>query len=27
MRNPWGKEKYEGPWNDKDERWTAEFKK
>lgn len=27
MRNPWGKERYDGPWNDKDERWTDEFKK
>lgn len=28
MRNPWGAEKYSGPWNDKDdERWTDEFKK
>lgn len=27
MRNPWGKEKYSGPWNDSDERWTDEFKK
>ena len=22
MRNPWGTEKYSGPWNDDDERWT-----
>lgn len=27
MRNPWGKEKYTGPWHDDDERWTEEFKK
>lgn len=27
MRNPWGEEHYEGPWHDKDERWTEEFKK
>lgn len=27
MRNPWGKERYSGPWNDKDERWSTEFKK
>lgn len=26
LRNPWGKEQYQGPWNDKDEQWTEEFK-
>ena len=27
MRNPWGVEKYKGPWRDDDTRWTADFKK
>lgn len=28
MRNPWGKEKYKGPWSDEDkEKWTPEAKK
>jgi len=27
MRNPWGVEKYTGPWHDEDDRWTPEFKK
>lgn len=28
MRNPWGSEKYTGPWNDDDNtRWTPEFDK
>jgi hypothetical protein len=27
MRNPWGKESYDGPWSDKDSRWTDDFKK
>ena len=27
MRNPWGTERFSGPWNDDDERWTDEFKK
>jgi hypothetical protein len=22
MRNPWSSEKYNGPWNDEDSRWT-----
>ena len=26
VRNPWGKEKYKGPWNDNDSRWTDDFK-
>ena len=26
MRNPWGKEQYNGPWNDEDPQWTADFK-
>lgn len=24
--NPWGKEEYDGPWNDKDRRWTSSYK-
>ena len=24
IRNPWGEEKYHGPWSDKDSRWTDE---
>ena len=27
IRNPWGKEKYWGPWSDSDYRWTEDFKK
>jgi hypothetical protein len=27
MRNPWGTEKYTGPWHDYDSRWTPEFNK
>ena len=27
IRNPWGSEKYWGPWSDKDDRWTTDFKK
>ena len=27
MRNPWGKEQYDGPWNKKSSLWTPEFKK
>lgn len=27
MRNPWGKEMYNGPWHDSDPRWSDEFKK
>lgn len=27
MRNPWGKERYDGPFSDKDSRWTEDFKK
>ena len=27
MRNPWGSEQYNGPWNDEDTQWTADFKK
>jgi calpain-15 len=26
MRNPWGKEKYTGPWRDDDDRWTDDLK-
>jgi len=26
MRNPWGKERYSGPWSDNDSRWTEDFK-
>lgn len=26
MRNPWGSEKYEGPWSDNDSKWTADYK-
>lgn len=26
MRNPWGKEKYVGPWSDEDDRWTDDLK-
>ena len=26
MRNPWGKEKYAGPWSDNDSRWTSSAK-
>lgn len=26
VRDPWGTEKYSGPWNDKDENWTPELK-
>jgi len=25
--NPWGKEEYNGPWNDKDSRWTEAYKR
>jgi len=27
MRNPWGSEKYVGPWGDADSRWTADYKR
>lgn len=27
MRNPWGKERYKGPYGDKDSRWTAALKR
>lgn len=27
MRNPWGSEHYDGPWNDSDPAWTTELKK
>jgi hypothetical protein len=27
MRNPWGSEGYNGPWSDKDDRWTDTIKK
>lgn len=27
VRNPWGKEEYTGPWNDRDPKWTDDFKK
>jgi len=27
MRNPWGRERYNGPWNDEDSQWTDDFKK
>lgn len=26
VMNPWGKEKYTGPWNDNDSRWTDAYK-
>ena len=26
-RNPWGGEKYIGPWSDSDKKWTEKFKK
>jgi len=26
VMNPWGKEKYTGPWNDHDSRWTEDYK-
>ena len=26
VRNPWGKEKYSGPWSDKSELWTDKFR-
>lgn len=26
IRNPWGAERYKGPWSDKDSRWTQKFK-
>ena len=26
MRNPWASEKYSGPWNDNDKRWTPELR-
>jgi len=26
LRNPWGKEQYDGPWKDDDPQWTEEFK-
>ena len=26
MRNPWANEKYTGPWNDSDPRWTSAYK-
>ena len=27
MRNPWSREKYYGPWSDKDKRWTDALRK
>lgn len=27
MRNPWGHYSYNGPWSDKSDLWTPEFKK
>ena len=27
MRNPWGTELYNGPWSDKDPRWTKQLRK
>lgn len=27
VRNPWSKERYNGPWSDKDSRWTPELLK
>ena len=27
VRNPWGAEQYNGPWSDKDDRWTPELLK
>ena len=26
VRNPWGSEKYKGPWSDSSDKWTAKFK-
>lgn len=26
IRNPWGADFYNGPWNDNDSRWTAAYK-
>lgn len=26
LRNPWGRERYTGPWNDHDPAWTADYK-
>ena len=27
MRNPWSHDRYNGPWNNNDRRWTREFLK
>lgn len=27
MRNPWGKNDYNGPWSEKSELWTPEYRK
>ena len=26
VRNPWGKEKYHGPWSDRSDKWTNALK-
>jgi hypothetical protein len=26
MRNPWGNNKYNGPWSEKDSKWTAAYR-
>jgi len=27
VRNPWSSESYNGPWNDKDDKWSEAFKR
>jgi len=27
IRNPWGREEYNGPWNDNDSRWTDHYRR
>lgn len=27
MRNPWGNNKYDGPWSENDSRWTDDYRK